>query len=76
MRAKLRWLLDLFIRCVQIVLVTLCLALIYLLVMGMMHIYALVFRRQVLGKRADGSTTYWTDAEAYQPGLDDCQRQS
>ncbi len=75
-KEKLRMLLDLFVRGVQLVFITTCLTLIYVLVMGMMYIYALIFRRQILGTRADDSTTYWTDAEASQPGLDDCQRQS
>ena len=76
MRAKLRWLLDLFISGVQVVCITICLMLIYYLVIGTMHVFALIFRPRLLGERAGDSTTYWTAAEAYQPDLDDCKRQS
>ena len=66
----------LFISGVQLVFITICLTLTYTLVIGTMRICAMLFWRKILEEGAVDSTTYWQDAEAYQPDLDECQRQS
>ncbi len=74
--SRLRWLLDIFIRSVQKVLIVVFLLLTYFLAMGATYVVALVFRRDLLrgGKRT--GHTYWTDPGGCARKVHDCLRQS
>ena len=77
LRARLWKLLDIYIRSVQKVLIFIFLLLTYFLAMGLTYALALVFNRSLLWDRpAEADGTFWTDAEGYEPDLEDCQRQS
>ncbi len=73
---RLRKLLDFYIRSVQKVLITLFLALTYFLAMGATCVLALAFKRELLRDSQQDRSTYWTEAEDYEPDVEDCLRQS
>ena len=74
--SRLRKLLDIYVRSVQKVLIIIFLVLTYFLALGLTHVMALVFKRELLRDSQQDRSTYWTDAEDYETEMDDCLRQS
>ncbi len=60
----------------QRIFVVVILSIIYFMFVGLCYIFALIFRRRIIIKRYQDSSSYWEDALGYDPDMEDCLRQS
>jgi hypothetical protein len=76
MFARIKIIIQIFIRLIQKTIVTISLFLIYVFGFGVTAIFVMLFNRDILVSRYDKKDTFWGKAEDYETDIESSFRQS
>lgn len=76
MFARIKIIIQIFIRFIQNTIVTISLFLIYVFGFGVTIIFMMLFNRDILISRSDKKDTFWSKAEDYETDIEISLRQS
>ncbi len=76
MFARIKIIIQIFIRLIQKTIVTISLFLIYVFGFGVTVIFIMLFSRDILVRRYDKKDTFWSKAEDYETDIEGSFRQS
>lgn len=76
MFARIKIIIQIFIRLIQKTIVTISLFLIYIFGFGVTVIFIMLFSRDILVSRYDKKDTFWSKAEDYEADIEGSFRQS
>ena len=76
MLRRLGKIIQVVVRLIQKILLSVSLIILYILGLGLTRLYLSVFNRNILVKRYKKNDTFWKEAAGYQPDADDVLRQA
>jgi cytochrome c biogenesis protein CcdA len=76
MKTKIKEIIQSYIKIVQKILITILLTILYIIGFGITFIFAMIFKRRLLGQRPERNNTFWFKAEGYETNMNDSMSQS